>query len=166
MEQELDCPNCGKHHVAYDSVWIRCSGCGMKVITQVAAKDYSDRIESERRRKLRSKKLTKARAFMIPFVIGMCIHSIGFFSLVLCMPALVWLIVEMKRQRQLRLAGIATVHIVLFLIGTIAGDSLWPPTARCNDSTYSYSEHPSGTCSWHGGVREWDPGPWWASLFL
>src|ERR1700733_9180288 len=123
MEQELDCPNCGKHHVAYDSVWIRCSGCGMKVITQVAAKDYSDRIESERRRKLRSKKLTKARAFMIPFVIGMCIHSIGFFSLVLCMPALVWLIVEMKRQRQLRLAGIATVHIVLFLIGTIAGDS-------------------------------------------
>lgn len=51
------------------------------------------------------------------------------------------------------------VCIFLFLIGTIAGDSLWPPTALCSDFTYSYSEHHSGTCSWHGGVREWNPGP-------
>lgn len=29
------------------------------------------------------------------------------------------------------------------------------PTAVCNDGTYSYSEHASGTCSWHGGVRTW-----------
>jgi Protein of unknown function (DUF3761) len=32
-----------------------------------------------------------------------------------------------------------------------------PPgaTARCNDGTYSFSEHRSGTCSYHGGVAEW-----------
>jgi uncharacterized protein DUF3761 len=32
-----------------------------------------------------------------------------------------------------------------------------PPgaTARCNDGTYSYSRHRSGTCSHHGGVAEW-----------
>ena len=28
-------------------------------------------------------------------------------------------------------------------------------TARCSDGTYSYSEHASGTCSHHGGVRTW-----------
>lgn len=27
-------------------------------------------------------------------------------------------------------------------------------TARCNDATYSYSQHHSGTCSSHGGVAE------------
>src|SRR5947208_9284651 len=32
-----------------------------------------------------------------------------------------------------------------------------PPgaTARCNDGTYSYSQHRSGTCSHHGGVAQW-----------
>lgn len=28
-------------------------------------------------------------------------------------------------------------------------------TARCNDGTYSYSQHRQGTCSYHGGVRYW-----------
>ena len=28
-------------------------------------------------------------------------------------------------------------------------------TAQCRDGTYSYSEHASGTCSHHGGVRLW-----------
>ncbi len=30
------------------------------------------------------------------------------------------------------------------------------PTAECNDGTTSYSHHPSGTCSHHGGVATWD----------
>lgn len=28
-------------------------------------------------------------------------------------------------------------------------------TALCNDGTYSYSQHRSGTCSHHGGVAQW-----------
>lgn len=28
-------------------------------------------------------------------------------------------------------------------------------SARCRDSTYSFSQHRSGTCSGHGGVAEW-----------
>jgi hypothetical protein len=28
-------------------------------------------------------------------------------------------------------------------------------TARCTDGTYSFSEHRSGICSYHGGVAEW-----------
>ncbi len=30
------------------------------------------------------------------------------------------------------------------------------PTAECYDGTTSYSHHPSGTCSHHGGVATWD----------
>ena len=32
-----------------------------------------------------------------------------------------------------------------------------PPgaSAQCNDGTYSFSRHHSGTCSHHGGVRRW-----------
>ena len=28
-------------------------------------------------------------------------------------------------------------------------------TAQCNDGTYSFSQHRSGTCSHHGGVTRW-----------
>lgn len=28
-------------------------------------------------------------------------------------------------------------------------------TAKCRDGTYSFSQHRSGTCSYHGGVAEW-----------
>jgi len=28
-------------------------------------------------------------------------------------------------------------------------------SAQCNDGTYSFSRHHSGTCSHHGGVRRW-----------
>jgi len=33
-----------------------------------------------------------------------------------------------------------------------------PPSgasAQCNDGTYSFSRHHNGTCSHHGGVRQW-----------
>jgi len=165
MKQELDCPNCGKHYVAYDTSFFRCSNCGAEVNAQAGAKVYSQRLETELRMKLRSEKLAKAFVLMIPFGIGIYAHWIGFFSLILSVAAIVWLLVESKRRRRLRLARIASVCCFLFLIGTIAGDSLWPPTALCSDSTYSYSEHRSGTCSWHGGVREWHPDPWWTGIF-
>ena len=39
----------------------------------------------------------------------------------------------------------------------LAGADTHPPgaTARCNDGTYSFSQHHSGTCSHHGGVAVW-----------
>jgi len=33
--------------------------------------------------------------------------------------------------------------------------SLMPVTAICRDRTFSYSQHASGTCSYHGGVALW-----------
>jgi hypothetical protein len=35
------------------------------------------------------------------------------------------------------------------------GDDPAGATAQCQDGTYSYSRHRSGTCSGHGGVRAW-----------
>ena len=34
-----------------------------------------------------------------------------------------------------------------------------PPgtTAQCSDGTPSFSQHRSGTCSHHGGVKQWCP---------
>jgi hypothetical protein len=29
------------------------------------------------------------------------------------------------------------------------------PTAKCHDGSLSYSDHPRGTCSHHGGVHRW-----------
>jgi hypothetical protein len=55
-----------------------------------------------------------------------------------------------------RLARVATLFALLSITavsataGTPAG-----ATAQCNDGTYSYSLHHSGTCSHHGGVSEW-----------
>jgi len=28
-------------------------------------------------------------------------------------------------------------------------------TAECKDGTYSFSQHRQGTCSHHGGVKQW-----------
>jgi hypothetical protein len=58
---------------------------------------------------------------------------------------------------------------ILLCLGLTAGgmlhDIAFPPTARCEDGTYTSSSHHSGTCSWHEGVAEWDPDPWWQEMF-
>jgi hypothetical protein len=50
--------------------------------------------------------------------------------------------------------GVLVVAIVvgMYQFATRPGPS---PTARCFDGTLSYSQHHSGTCSYHGGVQEW-----------
>jgi endonuclease YncB( thermonuclease family) len=39
--------------------------------------------------------------------------------------------------------------------GSSGGGNPYGATAICNDGTYSFSQHRRGTCSHHGGVREW-----------
>ena len=53
--------------------------------------------------------------------------------------------------------GVATLHDLT--IKTHA-------SARCFDGSYSYSTNRQGTCSWHQGVRAWNPEipRWWKSL--
>jgi hypothetical protein len=61
------------------------------------------------------------------------------------------------------LAG--AVFCTALTIGGILHDVVYPPTALCQDGVYSSSSSRRGTCSWHGGVREWNPGPWWQAIF-
>lgn len=166
MEQEIYCPNCGKHYYAYDTVAFRCSQCGTVVDVNAGARVYAGRIESQRRAKLRAERQTKLFLCTVPIAIGMFFHSIGTFSLVLVLGAVGWWLLERRiNGKKVLLARAVVFGVLLFLLGTIAGDSLWPPTAQCGDGSYSYSAHHGGTCSWHGGVREWEPGPWWARAF-
>jgi Protein of unknown function (DUF3761) len=46
---------------------------------------------------------------------------------------------------------------ILLAVGVPAATAAAPPgaTALCRDGTYSFSQHRSGTCSHHGGVRRW-----------
>jgi hypothetical protein len=52
---------------------------------------------------------------------------------------------------------ITALALMFGLAVAIASASSAPPgaTARCNDGTYSYSQHRQGTCSHHGGVAVW-----------
>lgn len=49
------------------------------------------------------------------------------------------------------------VALTVVLVPAAASGGSAPPgaTAQCNDGTYSYSQHHSGTCSHHGGVAKW-----------
>jgi hypothetical protein len=55
----------------------------------------------------------------------------------------------------------ALVLVLVALTGVLvpaaASGGSAPPgaTTQCNDGTYSYSQHHSGTCSYHGGVAIW-----------
>jgi hypothetical protein len=40
-------------------------------------------------------------------------------------------------------------------VATVPGGPPPGATAMCRDGDYSYSTHHSGTCSGHGGVRQW-----------
>lgn len=54
-----------------------------------------------------------------------------------------------KNWRPWAIVGAVVLGIML-VIGLHLG-----ATAKCNDGFFSYSQHHSGTCSWHGGVEEW-----------
>jgi hypothetical protein len=56
-------------------------------------------------------------------------------------------------------AVVATTLLAVVIPATASGASPPGATARCNDGTYSYSTHHSGTCSHHGGVAVWLSGP-------
>ena len=54
------------------------------------------------------------------------------------------------------LAALVAIAAGAALTGFASADNAPPgATARCNDGTYSYSQHRSGTCSHHGGVAAW-----------
>lgn len=162
MGPDVECPNCGKEYVVIDTTTFRCSGCGFEVDVQAGSRVHSQRIAKARTAKLRGESFRKARYFSIPVALGFLLHGIGLISLVLFVLAIVWFVVAKVRRTPSQQPRLLAICLLLFVIGSIAGDSVRQPTALCRDMTYSYSAHESGTCSWHGGGSEWNPGPWWA----
>jgi Protein of unknown function (DUF3761) len=53
--------------------------------------------------------------------------------------------------------GCLALLALLVLIVSGSAVAAAPPgaTALCRDGTYSFSQHHSGTCSYHGGVAKW-----------
>jgi hypothetical protein len=70
------------------------------------------------------------------------------------------------KRSELGLGFLTLSLILVFVASSFYGDFtnsglkdfyIYKPTARCSDGTLSYSANNSGTCSWHGGVSEWNP---------
>jgi hypothetical protein len=59
------------------------------------------------------------------------------------------------KSRARFLVGALVVAVIVLPTAASAGSPPPGATARCRDSTYSYSKHHSGTCSHHGGVAAW-----------
>ena len=70
-----------------------------------------------------------------------------------------------------RFAAMKTALIAISAIAVLVG-VLWfgqapayrgpsAGTALCRDGTISYSQHNSGTCSWHRGVKAWAGATLW-----
>ncbi len=54
-----------------------------------------------------------------------------------------------------RLASASTVILLGLTAGAAQAGAPVGATAQCRDGTYSFSQHHSGTCSYHGGVAAW-----------
>jgi len=163
----LDCPNprCRKTFEVYETSFFECSGCGTRInVAEEAAKFEeleSTRIADEKRLRVLKARLRIAVIFLVPILVGFLFRSDSKKITLLLAACLIWAgwqwIKSKRVSRSLLLAALCT----MFLVGSIAGDLIDPPSARCTDGTYSYSANVRGTCSYHGGISEPAPEPWW-----
>ena len=58
-------------------------------------------------------------------------------------------------MRRVALSVVVALTFALAIASASASSAPPGATARCNDGTYSYSQHRQGTCSHHGGVAKW-----------
>jgi hypothetical protein len=70
---------------------------------------------------------------------------------------------EKRNGAWVKVAGIAAAITVgvAWLITSQGPKYDGPPgaTAVCEDGSISYAAHHQGACSWHGGVKSWNPNP-------
>jgi hypothetical protein len=99
---------------------------------------------------------------------GWVFSPLGWFSVTLFLISAGYFAWSIGHKKYLPHCAMAFLFFSLFLVGGISRDLLDDvrPTAMCSDNSYSYSAHRSGTCSWHGGVAEWNPTfhHWWQTL--
>jgi len=99
----------------------------------------------------------------IAAIVELIYHTHGvMIGLIAFLVFVAWMICALiENNGQARHLGLATLVTLVFFIFSILGDVMDPPSALCADRTYSYSAHRQGTCSWHGGVAQWNPPLWW-----
>jgi hypothetical protein len=176
------CPRCGSVDVQIEKPWphLHCSECGLRRFgttfeQETGAKSSSggaqkhsppvagtQSLPAAGPRQRRERVIAFGVLFGVPAVLGFVLGS-QFAAAVLVFCLLIYLICFVRgswQQRYLLYTGL----LFAALIGGMARDVIFPPTALCVDGSYSYSAHHSGTCSWHGGVARWRPPPWWQRM--
>jgi len=159
--RNLRCPNpgCQQKDVAIHSSRFVCSVCGTQIDAQHA-------LEAELRRTRRKARLASLYphlwALGLVSVMGLMFHEIGRLALI-AFPVFVALAIFslVTKNGKARDFGALSLASFLFFVFSIVGDVLNPPAAICADGSLSHSAHRSGTCSWHGGVMQWNPPQWW-----
>lgn len=179
----LRCPRCGSADVHIETPWthLHCRDCGLRRFGSSFEPQTSSPATSSVPHG-RGPVAGPSAPTEIPPTVGESKH-IGVFGILLGVPAalgfilgsriaafillfsLLLSLVSLLRRRWKQKYLLYTALIFVSLLGGILHDVIFPPTALCVDGTYSYSRHESGTCSWHGGVAEWGPDPWWRKMF-
>ena len=75
--------------------------------------------------------------------------------------------IDLVRRKSSRFVWVLVLIFVFAGVGVVHDATVTTyASARCRDGWYSYSEHRSGTCSWHHGVAVWRPRvpPWWEKI--
>lgn len=169
-QTHLLCPNglCAKSYEVYDTESFHCSSCGALIRVEEAGEKYRQKALHEEwvasGRKLRDDRVRSfhLRTLGALAVVGFLFRSLGFYVFAFLCFAILWFVyARIRRKSYASLLRFTACGLSAFLLGGAAHDIADPPSARCNDRTYSYSSTASGTCSWHRGVEEWNPKPWW-----
>jgi DNA-directed RNA polymerase subunit RPC12/RpoP len=180
---KLQCPRCGSTNAHIEKPWphLHCMDCGLRrfvssVEPQTSRPPRSDlthgpspapgssatarlpTISKEQRQRVGALGILIGVPAALGFVFGSRIAA-----LILFLSLLLNVVSFLRREWKSKYL-FYTALIFVFLLGGILHDVVFPPTALCADGTYSYSAHQSGTCSWHGGVARWNPGPWWKKM--
>lgn len=167
---DLFCPNglCAKSYEVYDTESFYCSSCGALIRVEEVGEKYRQKALHEKRsaskRKLREEFICKLdlRSLGVLAIVGFLFRSLGFYVLALLLFTVLWFLYARSRQKPYAgLLRLTACGLSAFVLGGVVHDIADPPSARCNDGTYSYSSTATGTCSWHRGVEEWNPKPWW-----
>ncbi len=167
---DLICPNrqCAERYEVYETESFNCSSCGALIRVEQEGENYRQKVLDENRsastRKLRDEIVSKLhlKPLAVFAILEFLFRPLGFYAAFLFVFTVLWFMyARFTGKSYAILLRFTAGGLFAFVSGGIVHDIADPPSARCNDGTYSYSSNDMGTWSWHGGVETWNPGPWW-----
>ncbi len=103
----------------------------------------------------------------IPVLLGWFNSYLSGLVLLVFLGIAIKIIVDLIKRKTTRFAPALLFTFLWVSVGTVHDLTIEShASARCRDGHLSYSGNRSGTCSWHGGVAEWEPRipAWWENL--